>query len=113
MEPRRIGADKFRRDLTEILNQVGYGDEEVIIERHGKPLAVVISYERYQGEEILRQVERVPYLAAKITAAREAAGITLEELEEQLRLERIRTLRERYPAYADEVSHADATPEPS
>ncbi len=45
----RIGAEQFRRQLTDLLNRTSYGQEHIIVERHGTPLAVLIPYELYEA----------------------------------------------------------------
>ncbi|MCB0063587.1 MAG: type II toxin-antitoxin system prevent-host-death family antitoxin [Caldilineaceae bacterium] len=45
----RIGAEQFRRQLTDLLNRTSYGQEHVIIERHGSPLAALIPYDLYEA----------------------------------------------------------------
>jgi prevent-host-death family protein len=47
METIRIGAEQFRRELADLLARVAYGGEQVIVERHGTPQAVLISYTLY------------------------------------------------------------------
>lgn len=64
----------FRKQLSELLNLVGYGSEEVTIERHGRPLAVLISaeeYERYQRleDEIDRLIIRQAVEAGELDDA--------------------------------------------
>ncbi|MEZ4865613.1 MAG: type II toxin-antitoxin system prevent-host-death family antitoxin [Caldilineaceae bacterium] len=44
-----IGAEQFRRQLTELLNRVSYGGEHIIIERHSTPLAALIPFELYEA----------------------------------------------------------------
>lgn len=102
METIRVGAEQLRRQLTELLNRVGYGGAEVIVERNGRPLVVLKPYTAPDGREgqMPNQVERTPALANELENARLAAGISYEELERALRLERLRTLREKYPDYA-------------
>lgn len=37
-----ISVTEARAQFSELLNRVGYGGEEVVITRHGKPLAVLM-----------------------------------------------------------------------
>jgi prevent-host-death family protein len=41
----RVPATKARERLAEILNKVAYGDERVVLHRHGSDIAAVISME--------------------------------------------------------------------
>ena len=52
---RTVSALDARRRLGELLESVHHGGDEVIIERAGKPMAVVISAERYEGLERNRE----------------------------------------------------------
>lgn len=98
----RVGAEQLRRQLTDLLNRVGYGGDEVIVERNGRPLVVLKPYAEIEqgGGEPPKQSERSTALANELENERRAAGISYEELERALRLERLRTLREKYPEYA-------------
>lgn len=40
-----IAASKVRDDFAETLNTVAYGGERIMLERHGKPVAAIISIE--------------------------------------------------------------------
>ena len=51
MELLRVGAEEFRRKLSDLLNRVGYGKDRVIVERHGSPVAVLVPYEVYAAFE--------------------------------------------------------------
>jgi prevent-host-death family protein len=52
---RRVSAVEARKRLGEILEGVHYRGDEVIIERAGKPMAVVIPAERYEAMEKFRE----------------------------------------------------------
>ena len=52
---RRISAVEARKRLGEILESVYYRGDEVVIERAGKPMAVVIPAERYEAMEKSRE----------------------------------------------------------
>jgi prevent-host-death family protein len=44
---RRYGAREARSKFAEVLGRVGYGGEVVIVERSGKPVAVVVPVDMY------------------------------------------------------------------
>jgi prevent-host-death family protein len=48
----RIGAEQFRRQLTDWLSRVGYGADHVIIERHGSPVAALVPFDFYEQATI-------------------------------------------------------------
>jgi len=52
---RRLSAKEARDRFSEILGQVHYGKDTVIVEKQGKPVAAVIGVERY--EELLQAWE--------------------------------------------------------
>jgi hypothetical protein len=43
----RVGAEQFRRQLTDWLSRAGYSADHIIIERHGSPLAVLVPFDFY------------------------------------------------------------------
>jgi prevent-host-death family protein len=55
MVKRRISAVEARKRLGEILESVYYRGDEVVIERAGKAMAVVIPAERYEAMERSRE----------------------------------------------------------
>ena len=44
----QIGAKNARANFAELLGRVGFGREEIVIERSGKPMAVLIPMEVYE-----------------------------------------------------------------
>ncbi len=45
-----------RKNLAEIINRVAYSDEEVIIEKHGKPVVKIISLKNnHISDNLLRE----------------------------------------------------------
>ena len=42
-----------RNNLPELLNRVGFGQERILIERHGKPIAAIVSLEDLKRLEAL------------------------------------------------------------
>lgn len=43
-----VGAEQFRRQLTDWLSRVGYGADHIIVERHGSPVAVLVPFPFYE-----------------------------------------------------------------
>jgi len=62
---RRMSAKEARDNFTDLLGMVYYGREPVIVERKGRPFAVVINpeeYERYQEaarERLSRLIDEI------------------------------------------------------
>lgn len=70
MTDRRIGAHEAKTHLSEYLNRVRYGGERIVIERHGKPVAALVS------PEDLERLESSPESPEeKYRRALEEAGI--------------------------------------
>ena len=70
---RRISAKEARDNFTDLLGTVYYGKEPVIVEKQGRPFAVVISPEQY---ERLKQVakERFFEIVSEIQAKNKNAN---------------------------------------
>ena len=64
---KRMSAKEARDRFAEILGQVHYGKDTVIVEKQGKPVAAVIGLERY--EELVRAWE-APFGVLDRVAAR-------------------------------------------
>jgi prevent-host-death family protein len=56
--PRSISAQEARQRLGELLEEVFYRGDEVVIERAGKPMGVVVSPQRYAAYERQREEAR-------------------------------------------------------
>ena len=56
--PSPVSATEAKNSFGAILARVVDGDEEVVVERQGKPKAVIISFAEYQKVQELREQER-------------------------------------------------------
>jgi prevent-host-death family protein len=88
---RKVSAVEARKRLGEILEGVYYRGDEVVIERAGKPMAVVIPAERYETME--RSRERLFELIEK--AQERNKDVPYEVIEREIELA-IREVRERH-----------------
>jgi len=86
---RRVSAVEARKRLGEILEGVYYRGDEVVIERAGKPMAVVIPAERYASME--RSRDRLFELIEK--AQERNKDVPYEVIEREIELA-IREVRE-------------------
>jgi prevent-host-death family protein len=77
-----VGVTKLRSDAAHIISRVQYKGERIILERHGKPAAALISIEELEFFERLE--DRLDDLAAD-EAMRESEGKPLIEFEEMKR----------------------------
>jgi prevent-host-death family protein len=49
----RVSTTDARKDFADLLNRAAYGDEQILVERHGKPVAALISAERLEELEAI------------------------------------------------------------
>lgn len=108
----QVSTEQLRRQLSELLNQVSYNDAQIVIERYGKPVAVLSPYPPPAAAERLQETftpsEQVPQLAGQIEKAVKEAGIAYDHLAAGLQAERLKTLREKYPDFAERYVPAEA-----
>lgn len=100
-----IGAEQFRRQLTDLLNRVSYGADHVVVERHGTALAALIPFALYEAllaAEIPQKLagrnesdNSMADLAAEIEAVLQSSGITYKAREEEAQEAPTGLLRER------------------
>lgn len=71
MANEKVGTHEAKTHLSEYLNRVRYGGERIVIERHGKPVAALVS------TEDLARLEEGPSRSAeeKYREALEEAGV--------------------------------------
>jgi prevent-host-death family protein len=50
-----VGTHEAKTHLSEYLNRVAYGGERIVVERHGKPVAALVSVEDLQKLENMNQ----------------------------------------------------------
>jgi prevent-host-death family protein len=94
-----ISAFEARRQFGKVLDGVVAKGDEVIVERHGNPVAVVVSIEEYQQMRRQRDEAR-----ARFFAAAEAAGKSANlppEVAEALVAEVIESVRRGLPVQVD------------
>ncbi len=89
---RRVAAKDARANFSDVLSQVYYGQEPVIVERKGKPVAVLISpeqWERYQEQTRDRLFEAIDRLQERnLDAGPEEVDRDVTEAVEEVRRER-------------------------
>jgi prevent-host-death family protein len=90
---RKVSAVEARKRLGEILESVYYRGDEVVIERAGKPMAVVIPAARYESMERSRErsLDRLFELIEK--AQERNKDVPYEVIEREIELA-IREVRE-------------------
>lgn len=69
--PRAVSANEAKNRLGSLLRYVSTEDDEVIVESHGKPKAVIISIEAYEEMLQLREQKRRAEALAELRALRD------------------------------------------
>jgi prevent-host-death family protein len=86
MTVKTYGAEEVRIKMRTVLDDILTGEAEAVIERNGKPTAVVISYERWQKieQEKAKKLKRFAEARERMDAG---DYLTLEQAEEQLKID--------------------------
>jgi prevent-host-death family protein len=77
-----VAAVKARQQFGTLLNEVDLKGTQVVIERDGKPMAVMISYRQYDAwfKEREKSFERLETVSDVVAKKLEAKGKTQEDL---------------------------------
>jgi prevent-host-death family protein len=78
-----ISANEAKNRLGTWIALVNEDDTEVIIERHGKPKAVIMSFESYEEVEKLREKQRREELLRRLRALREEVRAQNQDLTQE------------------------------
>lgn len=89
---RTISSNDAKQNWGSVIGSVSAGEDEVIVESHGKPKVVVISFEEYKSVQELREKQRRADLLARFRNLSERIGQRNEDLSE----ERIEELADRF-----------------
>lgn len=68
---RTIGMTEAKSKLSELVGQVAYGGQQFILERRGRPMAVLISLEEYRRLQELEQAARAQPLPLELRQRQE------------------------------------------
>jgi prevent-host-death family protein len=79
-----VSTSKARDDFAEMINQVAYRGERVVLDRHGKPIAAIIPIDDLAFLEELEN--RMDVEAAKRALAESDERIPYEKLRQELGL---------------------------
>lgn len=76
-----VSVGEARRNLAELVAKVGFGGKRVMLQRHGKPVAAVVSIEDLRRLEELEQVDdsRRKRALAALEAARRSSELIFRE----------------------------------
>lgn len=79
-----VSTSKARIDFAEMINQVAYRGERVVLDRHGKPIAAIIPIDDLTFLEAME--ERMDVEAAKRALAESDERIPYERIRQELGL---------------------------
>lgn len=68
---RTIGMAEAKSKLSDLVGRVAYGGELFILERRGRPVAVLISLEEYRRLQGLKQIDRKEPLSPELRRRQE------------------------------------------
>jgi prevent-host-death family protein len=71
---------QLRTDLADTLNRVAYAGERFVIERHGKPVAAIVSVEDLAEIEAREDAEDIADLRASIAETQEVGTVPFRGL---------------------------------
>ncbi len=96
---KETNAVAFRQNLGEMLNQVQYRRDSILISKDGKPVAALVDARLF--ERIRRMQARFDALAARLASAyaEVPVDVGLAEIDAAVRAERRAGVREATPAY--------------
>ncbi len=86
MTTKTYGSEIARSQLRSLIDDVMAGKAESIIERHGKPAAVLISYDRWLHLESERE-KKLKHIAEARSDYQAGNYYTLEQVKEMFRAE--------------------------
>ena len=73
-------VSKARSNFQDLLNRVGFGNERVVIERHGKPVAAIISYDDFKYFEELEDAIDSAELRRAVEESEGFVSVSLETM---------------------------------
>lgn len=82
----RMPASKARDDFSGTLNRVAFGGERVVLRRHGKDVAAVVSMEDLEILQRLEDRADVEAARAALAEAREQGTVPWEQVKANLGL---------------------------
>jgi prevent-host-death family protein len=75
-----ITSRKLREDLADTLNRVAYAGERVVIERHGKPVAALVSVDDLAEIQAREDAEDIADHLEAMAEAREKGTVPFRDL---------------------------------
>lgn len=85
-----IGVDDFRRELSDILEQLPHEDSELVITQHGQPKAILLDLNTYlELKDIQEDVIQPGFISSlykELEEVKKGKGISHEDLVKKLKL---------------------------
>jgi len=76
-----VTARELRANLTEILNRVAFGGEQIVVKRHGKPfVAIVATYDLQACQALEDHGDAEEWERMEASAELDGPGIPLDEV---------------------------------
>ena len=89
--PKTISSSELRAQIKRILNEVGYGQSQYVVERFGEPTAAIVSMEDLRLLQAVKQQRAESSLRETVAAirrrSREVEAADLDALIEEARSE--------------------------
>ena len=83
-----VTTKELRADLADVLNRVGYGGEQIVVTRHGKPFVAIVATCDLQACQALEDhTDAVDIERALGSGELDEPGITLDEFVEKYGLD--------------------------
>lgn len=77
MTTTQISIGQVKRDISELVNRVAFGNERIVLTSRGKPKAAIVSMEDYErlaeGKRELRRQKRYEWLEGVISLSEDIA----------------------------------------
>jgi prevent-host-death family protein len=85
--PKAVSANEAKQRLGALVNWAVEQRDEVIVESHGKPKAVIMAYAEYEAVQQLREKARRKEALARLEQLRERANSRNQDLTEEQAME--------------------------
>lgn len=72
--PKTVSSSDLRAQIKRILNEVGYGQSQYVVERFGEPTAAIVSMEDLRLLQVVKQRRAKTSLRETIAAIQRRAG---------------------------------------
>ena len=91
-----VPATEVRNKLGRLLNRIHRGEEQLIVEKLGIPVAAIISMRDYEDYRRLLAERQLSALGRKVGPEAERQGLTEEKLLEELKETKREVFKEKY-----------------